>query len=280
MLKMKKTILFLFLVMTAATLSAQKKEKIRGSKIVTVEQPEVAHFDNLEVSDNLEVFLIKGEKCAIEVEADDNLHEAISAEVKSNTLRLSTTKDISGAKKLSVRVTYTESFKMAVSRGDSNITALAEVRLPEATFKCYDDSKFFANADVKNFTLITNDKSKVELNLKSQDAVLELSKNSNVKALITSPKLKCDMYQKANAVIEGDTEDLKLRMDNSSTFMGKKLTTKNTSVIIEGNSKATVFTTAKLTLEASGKSEVYFHGDGKLEVRRFTDDVSLHKRSK
>jgi hypothetical protein len=280
MLKMKKAILITLLLFVATVASAQKKEKIRGSKIVTVEQPEVAHFDNLEVFDNFEIFLIKGEKCALEIEADDNLHEVISAEVTSNTLRLSTTKDVSGAKKLSVRVTYTNSFKMAVSRDDSNVTALAEVNLDDATFKCYDNSRLFINANIKNFTLITNDKSKTELNLKSDDAVLELSTNSTVKALIAAPKIKCDMYQRASATIEGDVDDFKLRMDNNSTFIGKKLTAKNVSLIMEGSSKATVFAVDKLSLEASGKSEIFFHGNGKLDVKRFVDDVSLHKRSR
>lgn len=276
---MKKYLLTL-LMLTCITSFSQKRETVRGSKVVTVTQPEIGPFENLEVYNNIDVFLVKGTDNAIEFEADDNLHEHISAEVRSNTLRLSTSKDLSGFKKLSVRVTYTDNFKMVVCRDDATVTALSEIKLPELTLKCYDDSKLFAYADVKSFTLITNDKSKVELNLKSDDAIMELSKNSQLKGLVTAPKFKCDMYQKATAVIEGDVDDFKLRMDNQSNFTGKKLTSKNASLILEGSAKASAYVNSKLVLEISGKSELYFYGEGKIDVKRFTDDVSLYKRSK
>lgn len=276
---MKKYLLTIS-ILTLVSTFAQKREAVRGSKVVTVTHPEIGSFENLEVYNNIDVFLVKGTDNAIEFEADDNLHEHISAEVRSNTLRLSTSKDLSGFKKLSVRVTYTDNFKMIVCRDDATVTALSEIKLVELTLKCYDDSKLFAYADVKNFTLITNDKSKVELNLKSDDAIMELSKNSQLKGLVTTPKFKCDMYQKATAVLEGDVDDFKLRMDNQSNFTGKKLTSKYASIILEGSAKASVYSNSKLTLEASGKSELYFYGEGKIDIKRFIDDVNLYKRSK
>lgn len=276
---MKKYLLAICLL-TFATSFAQKRESVRGSKIVTVTHPEIGVFENLEVYNNIDVFLVKGTENVIEFEADDNLHEHISAEVRANTLRLSTSKDLTGFKKLSVRVTYTSTFKMVVTRDDATVTALSEIKLPELTLKCYDDSKLFAYADVNNFTLITNDKSKVELNLKSDDAIVELSTNSQLKGLVTAPKFKCDMYQKATAVLEGDIDDFKLRMDNQTNFTGKKLNSKNASLILEGSAKASAYVNSKLTLEISGKSELYFYGEGKIDVKRFTDDVNLYKRSK
>ncbi|WP_291120264.1 GIN domain-containing protein [Flavobacterium sp. UBA6135] len=275
----KKLILLAFFFIISLSYS-QKKEKIKGSKIVSIEQVEIGDFDNLEVYDDLEVFLVKGNKCAVEVEADDNLHDAIEVDLKNNTLRLRTTKDISGAKKTSLRVTYTDNFKMVILRDNASLTALSEVKINEMTFKSYDDSKLFLNADIHNFTLITNDKSKVELNLKSQDAVLEFNKNSSVKALIASNKLKCDMYQKSAAVIEGDVEDIKLRLDNNANFTGKKLVTKNASLILEGASKSSLNVATRLILEASGKSEFNFYGEGKLEIKRFSDEASINKKIK
>ncbi|GGD16033.1 GIN domain-containing protein [Flavobacterium orientale] len=275
----KKLILLAFFFIISSTYS-QKKEKIKGSKIVSIEQVEIGEFDNLEVYDNLEVFLVKGNKCAVEVEADDNLHDAIEVDLKNNTLRLRTTKDISGAKKTSLRITYTDNFKMVVLRDKVSLTALSEVKVNEMTFKSYDDSKLFLNADIPNFTLITNDKSKVELNLKSQDAVLEFNKNSSVKALIASNKLKCDMYQKSSVAIEGDVEDIKLRLDNNANFTGKNLVAKNASLILEGSSKSSLNVATRLILEASGKSEFNFFGEGKLEVKRFSDEASINKKIK
>lgn len=275
-----KNILLLFAILFSATIvSAQKKEKIKGSNIVTVENKEIGDFENIEVSDNLEVFLFKGDKNAVEVEADDNLHPEIEFKLTGNTLFISAIKDITSAKKTSIRVTYTDQFKMLIARDKSKITSLSDLNLSEFTFKCYNDSKLFLNANVAKFTLITNDKSKVELNLKSEDAVLELSKNSNIKALITSSKLKCDMYQKTVAVLEGDVNELKLRMDNSSSFTGKNLTTKNAIGILEGSSMGILNVTTLASLELFGKTECYLYGDSPVELKQFKDQAMLFKKS-
>jgi hypothetical protein len=245
---------------------------------VTVENKEIGDFENIEVSDNLEVFLFKGDKNAVEVEADDNLHPEIEFKLTGNTLFISALKDITSAKKTSVRITYTDQFKMLIARDKSKITSLSDLNLSEFTFKCYNDSKLFLNANVAKFTLITNDKSKVELNLKSEDAVLELSKNSNIKALITSSKLKCDMYQKTIAVIEGDVNELRLRIDNSSNFTGKNLTTKTATATLEGTSVGIINVATNAVLELTGKSELYLYGDAVVEIKVFKDEAMIFKK--
>jgi hypothetical protein len=274
-----KKILFLFAAILISSVAwSQKKEKLKASKIVTITQKEIGNFDSLEVEDEMDVFIVKGEKPAIEIEADDNTHESFDIKLNGTTLRIGLMHNISGAKKTSIRITYTDDFKMLVAKGDANVTALADVKLSQVTFKCYDDSRLFLNADCANFTLIANDKSKIEINLKSEDAVFELSKNTNVKALVRSSNFKCDMYQKAAATIEGDINDLNLRMDNSSDFMGKNLVAQTASVITEASSKNSVHVVSKLVLETSGKSETNLYGNATIEIKRFADESSLNKK--
>ena len=275
---MKKTYLLLILILISTVTWSQKKEKIKASKIVTVSQKEIGNFDSLEIQDEIDVFLVKGSICGIEIEADDNTHEVFEFKLSGSVLRISLTHDISGAKKTSVRITYTDDFRMLVAKGEADVTALAEVKLNDITFKCYDQARLFLNADCKNFTLIANDKSKVEINLKAEDAVVELSKNSNLKALINTTNLKCDMYQKSTAIIEGDSADLKLRLDNYSEFNGKKLNTKTASLLVEADSKNSVAVSTKMTLEASGKSETNLYGEGKVDLKKFTDQAVLFKK--
>ena len=60
----KHTALFLLLLVTTLTF-AQKREKVKGSKIVTTSIKETGNFDAIEVDDNLEVYLEKGEKSVL-----------------------------------------------------------------------------------------------------------------------------------------------------------------------------------------------------------------------
>jgi len=274
----QKITLFIAVFFIAATASAQKKEKVKGSKVVTIEQKEIGDFENLEASNGLEIFLIKGEKCGVEIEADDNLHEFIDINLHAGTLQLGVTRDISGAKKLSVRITYTDSFKMVTANNEAKITALEDIVLDDFTFKSFDAAKIFANVKTKNFTLSANDKSKTELNLKSETAAIEMGKNANLKALIAATNLKFDMYQKSTAVIEGDVIDLKLRLDNNSDFTGKNFTSKNAELTTEGYTNCSILVNGTVSIDASGKSEIQLYGDQKIEMKNFVNDAVLRKK--
>ena len=275
---MKKIVLISCLLLTALSF-AQKKEKIKGSKIVKSEQKQIESFESLEVEDNLEVFLVKGNECGLEIEADDNLIEFVDYKLAGNNLRISTSKDISSYKKLSVRVTYTDKFNMVIAKDETNVTALSDVVLDNVTFKTYDYSKLFLNANTKNFTLMANDKSKVELNLKSIKTGIDLSKSAYLKALISSSEMKFDLYQKSSAEVEGDVIELKLRLDNNTDFTGSKLTAKNAVLETGGYAKCSINISNIATIDASGNSEIELYGEPiKIDMKRFTDSAELIKK--
>ncbi|MFC4817278.1 GIN domain-containing protein [Flavobacterium sp. GCM10023249] len=277
-----KKITFLVLAILWTTLTfAQKKEKVKGTKLVTVEKSDIGAFDQIEIEDNVDVFLIKGDKNAIEVEADDNLHATINKQVYGTTLRINTNKEVSSFKKFEVRITYTDSLKLVSVKHEAKLNSIQELKLPNITIKTYDYSKSFLNVNSSNFAIISTDKSKVELNLKGgDDASIEMNKNAEIKALISSNKVKLDMYQKSEANIEGDASDMKVRLDNNSKFIGKNLTAKSIMLTAEGYSNAQVKAKDNLSLAASGKAEVAIFGDPKIEIKKFADDATLYKKSK
>lgn len=271
------SVLLLFLFVTTFAL-AQKNEKIKGSKIVTMEQKEIGDFDSLEVSDNIEVYLDRGEKSELKIEADDNLHDIINIDLSSNTLRLNTSKKAVNYKKLIVRVTYTNDLKMVTSKNSAIINAIQEIQLNEITFKAFDHSKLNLNVNSKNFYLQSDNNSKTELNLKSEEATIELSKNATLKALIASVDLKCDLYQKSKANLEGDVTNAVIRLDNNAEFTGNNLIIKTAELIAEGYSNCSINTNTDLSIEASGNSKIQIYGEQKVEIRRFMDNATLNKK--
>jgi len=275
---MKKIILFAFILSTALSF-AQNKEKIKGTKTVTIAPREIGNFENLEVEDNIEIFLVKGDVNALEIEADENLHEIIISDLNAGTLRLTTSKNVSAYKKLSVKVTYTDALKMVTAKHESTINALSDIELDNITFKTSDFTKLFLNVKSRLFTVFANDKSKLELNVKAETAAVELSKNVNMKALISSEYLKFDMYQKATAVIEGDVVDLKLRLDNNANFTGKNLAAKNAEIVTEAYANGNIQVTGNASVSASGKSELQIYGEQtKIELVKFSDSAVLMKK--
>lgn len=259
---------------------AQKKEKIKGSKIVTVTVKEIEPFDAIDISDNLEVFLVKGEKNSVEIEADDNLHDAIVFEILGNTLKLYSNKNVISAKKFSVRINYTNELKMVEVKNESVLNALADLNLDKITIKNFNNSKSYLNVKSSAFNLILNDKAEAELNIKADSTSLELSGTSTIKALVNSTKFKLDMYQKAKVEIEGESTSAKIRLDNNSNLMAKNFAVSEMELVTEMYSNCTINVKDKISISAIGKSEIELLGEANIELPVFKDNALLQKIEK
>lgn len=276
----KKISLLLTLLLFTSLVVAQKKEKIKGSKIVTVSVKEIPTFENIEINDNFEVFLVKADKTSFEIEADDNLHDIINYEVIGGTLKVSALREVTGEKKFAIRINYASDLKLITAKNESTIHALADLELDNITIKNYDNSRSFLNVKANYFALILNDKSEAEINVKADNTSIELSKNADLKALVTSKELKLDMYQKSQATIEGNVNDAKIRLDNYIILTAKKLIIANLELTTESYSKCYVNVTNELTLMASGKSEIELLGESKIDITKFANNATLYKKEK
>lgn len=272
------TILLLFLSTTIVL--AQNKEKIKGSKKVTTEQKEIGPFNSIEVEDNIEVYLERGEKTELKIEADDNLHDIISIDLRDSILRVYTKKEAIRYKKLIVKITYSKNLNLVTSKNDVAINAIQEVLIDNITFKAFDNSQLFLNVNSKGFLLESNDKSKVELNLKSEKTKIVLSQNTSLKSLITTQEFTCDLYQKSEAKIEGSATNAVIRIDSNSKLTANKLTIKNIDLTAEGYAECSVNAQTSIIITASDKSEVVLYGDPTIEMKKFTDEAKLLKKVK
>lgn len=277
---MKKNTALLLLLLVATVTFGQKREKVKGSKIVTIEKKEVGDFNAIEADDNLEVYLEKGEKNEIKIEADDNLHEIIGMDLRDKALRLYTSKESTIFKKLIVRVTYTSSLNKVIAKNEAKIYAIQEIQVDDITFNSVDFSRLYLNVNAKKFTLIADDKSKTELNLKAEDATLQLSKNSSIKTLVSAIKFKCDLYQKANANIEGIAERATIRLDNNSIFTGTKFTLKEAKVTAESYAIGSILADTTISIALGDKAELSLFGNPAIELTRFTEEAKLIKKIK
>ncbi|MTH17200.1 DUF2807 domain-containing protein [Flavobacterium sp. LC2016-01] len=275
----KNTALILLLLVTTLTF-AQRREKIKGTKIVTTSIKEVGSFDGLEVDDNLEVYLERGEKNEIKIEADDNLHDIVAMDLRDRTLRLYTSKESTIFKKLSVRVTYTGTLNKVIVKNEAIIYAIQELKLDDITFNSLDYSKLFLNVNAKKFSLIADDKSRSEINLKADEASIQLSKNAGLKSLVSAIKFKCDLYQKSNAAIEGIAEKTTIRLDNNSVFTGTKFTMKDANVTAESYSVGSILAETTISIAASDKSELSLLGNPTIQLTRFSEEAKLIKKIK
>jgi predicted acyltransferase (DUF342 family) len=105
-----------------------------------------------------------------------------------------------------------------------------------------------------------------------------VSKNATLKALIATVDLKCDLYQKSKANLEGDVTSAVIRLDNNAEFTGNNLVIKTAELIAEGYSHCSINVNTNLSIEASGNSDIKIYGEQKVDIKRFMDNASLNKK--
>ena len=75
-----------------------------NGNVITKERTISGHFDQIEVSRGMDVYLAQGQTESVKVQADENLHDIIITKVDGNTLKIYVDKNIgrSSAKKVIV----------------------------------------------------------------------------------------------------------------------------------------------------------------------------------
>ena len=274
----KRIAIIILLTISLSSIHAQRKDKIKGSKEISTEQTSVEDFTRLLIGENFKVTLVEGENPLVEITTDDNLHEVIQVEVVDNTLLLKSTKNIVSKKQMDIRITYTEALKLIETTENGQINSISTIDIPELTIKATGSSKLFLTLKSDMFKFINSDRSRAELNVTANTSTLELSDNSKLEALMNSTDIKIDLYQRANAKIEGDVDTLNIRADNSTNFIGKELTTNTCSILAEGSSDVYIQVIEEVTIDATGSSEIFLYENPKIIINTFKDTVKLHKK--
>jgi len=278
---MNKIIIALVFCMTFTyNASAQEDEKVKGDRNVTIKQTYIDPFNKIVVGEDFYVEVYYNKKPSVEVEADDNLHEYISFEVKDSVLTLKTTKKIVSSKKMNIKVNYDDAFQHIQTLDDAEIRSLTSLELKNATLNTYGNSKAYLNIKAKTFKFQCLDKSKVKLNVEAESSVLQLSGNSKLDALINSKETEIDMYQRANADIEGTSKNAKITCDNNSKFNGSNFTLESCILKCDLSSDAYVEVINDITIDVSGTSSIYLYGNPKITINQFLDTAKLQKKQK
>lgn len=276
---MKQILMLIALFLATSFSFSQTKEKIKGSRVITQNVIEIENFNAIEVEDNFEIILSKSDKPSLEIAADDNLHDVISHTVVGNSLKISSLKNVSSAKKFSIRINYTDKLNAITTKTNVKLTGLNTIELDTLSLKSYGKSELLLNLTVPHLNISLNDKTEAELNIRSQNLALELSQYANLEALVNNTEAsKVDLYQNGKAKIEGETKNLKIRIDNNASLTAKKFQARTVIINSENYAKTAIMATESIVISASGKSQIELYGEPKIELPVFTNSSTLYKK--
>lgn len=277
---MKQILLILVLVFGVNTIVNAQDEKIKGDRNVTIKQTYIDPFETIIVDGDFEIEIVYNSKPSVEIETDDNLHDVIQFQVTNGTLTFAETMRITSKKELRITVNYGDGLKHIETRGDSEIRSLTSMELGDTVLNVLDDSRAYLNINAKSFDFKSTGRSKSRLNLTADSTKVTLSDNSKLDALITSKVSNFDLYQRADAVIEGKTNSSQIRLSNSTNFTGKDFVVDTSDVLLEENSDLILAVTNSITISASGDSEVYLYENPKINITKLEGTSKLQKKQR
>lgn len=279
---MIKKITLLTLLVVSSTIFSQSK--IKGNGLVSTIKTELKAFNKIAIENDFKVLLIKSNTPSIEIETDENLHDAIKFNITDSILVLNTNNKLKPKKTLNITIFCTDILNEITLKNNSKIETLNMLNVSNMSLKINDYAK--ANLSVKsnNFKLASNNASKIQLrsksklNIESKSTALLIGGSSNTDITIRTDSLHINLKDKASLDIEGTATNLNTILKDNTNFKGKNLNVKEAIVAIKNSSELSINTSEKIIIHSSEKSEIELYGNPKILLEKFTNSSKLHKK--
>lgn len=274
---MRKLLLFFILFSISLGAVSQKKEKIKGSRVIAKESNKLDDFHSIEISDNLHVTISKNNSNSYELQADENLIEVLKFEIDDHVLKIYSTKKITSSKKLEIELNY-EEIDAIILKDDSKLDSKNKIEFPAFSIETYDSSHFDLDMEVDSLNLNLFSNSSGKINLHGKKATIELEDKSELKGNISLDSLIMSMNEKSLVKVNGDINNLKLDAKGSSTLKANDLKVSTANLNTSNSTDISIFVSKELRLYASEKSSINLYGNPKLQVDALNDQSKIVKK--
>lgn len=234
-LQISLALAFLLAITSSCTFAG---DGIKGNGNVVKQERDISSFSGLDVGGAFKVFLTQGEKESLVVEADENLLDIIETEVRGNTLKISTSKDINNSKALNIYLTFKDLSEMDIS-GACQVSGENKFKLGNLDVDC-------------------SGASDVTMKLAAEGLTLDCSGASQM-----------DLY--------GSAESIEMDISGASHLDASDLEAKTCKAEVSGASHGKVFVTGELSAEVSGAGSLKYKGDAVIRNHDVSGAGSLKK---
>lgn len=276
-MKTIKIVTIAFLVLFSLTITAQKKEKIKGNKEVVEVFKNLDSFTELEIMDGLEVSLMQTNSEGYRLKADSNLVDIIRFEVFEGKLTISSNYNITSSKKLEIYITFASLNKITLAQ-NSKVKAENIIILEDVELLCTDGSKFDLDITANNLRLQMNGNANGNLKLISNETSMLLNDNAYLKGSLSTDNFYLTLNKRSDMKIKGSSNSLNLTTTETSDIDARKLKTSSAVINASGSSKIRVFASKELSINAKGKSDIYVYGNPEIKVEGLSDNSQIIKK--
>ena len=240
---MKKIFPFLFFILTACTVTAQKVINDPNA-----EKRNVSGYHAISVSSGIDLYLSQGTESVVISASETKYRDRIRTEVKNGVLT----------------IRYESNSNLHIDWGNNDRKMKAYV-----SFKELDKVTASGGSDVD-----------VDGTIKVNSLSLDLSGGSDFDGRVETDQLKVEASGGSDAKISGTAKSLDIDASGGSDFKGYDLVTDVCDLSASGGSDVYITVNKELSADASGGSDVYYKGNGTVRELKSSGSSSIKKTSR
>lgn len=271
-----KNILILLLVLLPILSSAQRKPKIKGSRIVTHVNEELPPFNAIVLNDNLDIVLKKSFGPGYDIEADDNLIDILKFNVEDSTLIISSYYDVTAKKQLDITVNYTD--LRAITLKDGSVVAQDVIESDELFVDGFGNTRLDIKVKAAVMDINLEETSRGNFNVDVDSLNVSLGNRAEAYLYSVGETGLVDLEGNASLTLEGTSEQIKIHLKGNSRYKGETMEVGDLKLTMENDPSAYIYSYRTLELSAKGNSKIYLFGNPKITIIDFLDTSQLIKR--
>lgn len=222
---MKKLVAYSTLLILFVGLISCNVSGITGSQNVIKKSRDIKEsFNEIKVSQGINVYLKQSDNISVTVEADDNIYELLITEVKNSVLHIYFEKNVGRVKAKNVYISMKEIIGLTASSG----------------------------ADIKGESKITGS----SLNLKA-------SSGADIEAEVDVKDLFCSSSSGSDIIVSGLCEMLKANSSSGSDIDAGKLKSNKVDAESSSGSDINIYVVESIKADASSGSDIIYRGEPK-----------------
>nr|WP_299073854.1 DUF2807 domain-containing protein [uncultured Allomuricauda sp.] len=271
-----KNLIVLLLLLCQVTVLAQRKPKIKGSRIVSEVNEELPAFNAIQLNDNLDIKLKKSFGPGYEIIADDNLIDILKFRVEDNTLVISAFYDVTAKKQFDITINYTELRAITVKEG--SIVSEDIINSDELFVDAFADARLNLKASAAVMDINLEDNSKGDFNVDVDSLNVGLTNRAEAYIYSVNEVSVVDLDGNGSLTYEGTSDRIAIDLTGNSKYKGEKMEAGTISAKLENDANARLYAYRDLELSAKGNSRVYLYGNPKITILEFLDTSQLIKK--
>ena len=275
MTTMKNFLIFL-LFAAPLILVAQRKPKIKGSRIVSQVNEELPPFNAVLLNDDLDIVLKKSFGPGYEIIADDNLIDILKFEVQDSTLIISSYYDVTARKQFDITVNYVELKAITVKEG--SVLAMDRIESDELFVDGFGQSRLDIKATAEVMDINLEDVSKGDFNIDADSLNISLNKKVQANIYAVNEVSMVDLEGQSSLTFEGTSQRVQSRLTGYSKYKAENMESGTLSIEADKESDARINVSQQLELSARGRARISLYGNPAIIINEFSDTVQLLKK--